>query len=89
MSQLACGTSSSNLASLAVTAVEHLGCALRDVVELHVRAEVLEGAAERQVDALLAVDDLHLLDGVAVEQAQALLRGDLTGVGGGQQVERR
>ena len=47
----------------------------------------LTGAAEREVDALLAVDDLRLLDRVAVEQAQALLRGDLLGAGGGQQIE--
>ncbi len=51
------------------------------VVELHERAVVgvIDGVrvGERQVDPLLAVDDLHLVDRRALEKLESLLRRDL------------
>ena len=65
-----------------VDGVDHFGATRGDVVELHLLAlvvtgGVLEGAAEFEVDALLAVDDLDARDGAAVEQLEPLLGGDL------------
>ena len=92
VNQLGCGTSSSNLAVVGcVDRVDDLGAARGHVVELHLRALVgsvdLERLVQREVDPLVAVDDLHGLDGAAVQKLEALLGGDLLESGRRQQVE--
>ena len=60
-----------------VDGLHHVGTARRHVVELHLAAERRIRAAERQVDALLAVDDLGACDLVVLEQLETLLGRDL------------
>ena len=81
MNQLVCGTSSSNLARRRVDRLDDLGrrAARRSRTAPCLPFVAVGASAEREVDALLAVDDLRRLDRAAVEQLETLLGRDLDG----------